>query len=98
VTAEQRVAIEVTDIAAFELQCPECQSRISVPIAKFDHLDQKCPNCRMVWFTALGGADHKFVYDMLEMLKNFQRPESQPKPKVRFQLKECSLGPKREAQ
>ena len=45
-TFEQRTFIALGDIAAIEYECEHCHSRHSVPIARFDRVVGRCPNCQ----------------------------------------------------
>lgn len=91
-TAEQRVVIGGEDIEGFEFECPRCSSRFLIPITKFDSLADKCPNCREKWFEAIGDQEYRFIHDLLNTLKIFADPVSEPPVKIRFQLKEFPFG------
>ncbi len=45
-TVEQRTFIAPSDIAGIEYECEHCHSRHLVPIAKFDRVLGRCPNCQ----------------------------------------------------
>ncbi len=94
-TAEQRTLIEIQDVVGFEFECPRCESRVYIPIDRYDMIKSVCGNCREAWFQAQGAPSHVLLHELLEHLRDFRRQIQQPALKVRFQLEDN--GPEREA-
>ena len=68
-----------------EFECPKCQSRMFVPIAKYKEPRNACMNCQHPWLGEIGGPNYTLVHELLQNAKLLARlPETGVK--LRFLL------------
>lgn len=92
-TAEKRVAIEISDVAGIEFECLRCKGRCYIPLKKFSDLMTNCPNCRDVWFKvqSQGNPEQALVYDFLDHFKRLAELVAPLNVKVRMQISEEAI-------
>jgi DNA-directed RNA polymerase subunit RPC12/RpoP len=90
-TAEQRTVIDLSDIAALEITCPHCDSRVRYALAKIDSNRIKanmspCPNCKE-HVLPLGGPEVNALADFVDNLRSLTRNKSKA---VRLEISGCT--------
>lgn len=45
-TMQEKIVIDLCDIAAIEYECPHCHARFCVSVDRFDRVIYQCPNCK----------------------------------------------------
>jgi hypothetical protein len=87
-TSEQRVLIEISDIAGIEIECPnpKCQVRYYVPVQRQNPVTANCPLCSAKWFSEQGALDHVTATDFIERLNELQAVKPKPLATIRFAL------------
>lgn len=56
-TVNERMLLEMSDLAAVQFECITCQTAVVIQIEKFKHPPTDCPSCGVAWFRSRANED-----------------------------------------
>src|SRR5258706_10464969 len=94
-TIENRVLIDLAEIAGIEVECRECSAKVLYPIEKnHERIGRQCPNCNGNLFTLTrttsgeGSVSIEQIKLLMRVLKFLAHPETEQGANVRLQVKQ----------
>jgi hypothetical protein len=92
-SAEYAVSIDLSELKAIKLQCPQCRASVAFPIARIQALSipAACPGCSAEW----RGGSHEIevsLNNIVHALNTWRRVESDLKPVFELRFEMSALG------
>jgi hypothetical protein len=92
-SAERVVAIDLSELKAIKLQCPQCRASVAVPIARIEALSipAACPGCSAEWRRGPQEIETS-LNNIVHALNTWRRIESDLKPAFELRFEMSSLA------
>jgi len=91
-TIDDRVLIDVADLAAVRFECGACGTAVTFPTSTWETIPPRCPGCGVEWHVGTNMAPYESLNRLRVGLKAVVAVAPQVGYRVRFELREKDRG------